>query len=73
VVAACTLSPSSRLSPELSPRERKGDLEVDRGVSADESTIYRTLMKPGFTFKRSAFTAEERVEDRIRTSKLKPR
>lgn len=43
--------------------ELKEDLETNRGVSVDKSTIYRSLMRRGFTLKRNTFIARERVEE----------
>ena len=40
---------------------------MNRGVSMDQSTIYRALSRHGFTLKKNAFVAKERIEeDRVR-------
>jgi len=41
----------------------KEDLEVNCGVSVDESTIYQILSRCGFTLKRNAFVARECMEE----------
>lgn len=54
-------------TPDLLLRELKEYLETNRGVSVDKSTIYRTFLRRGFTLKRNAFVAKERIEeDRVR-------
>jgi Fe2+ or Zn2+ uptake regulation protein len=50
-------------TPDLYLRELKVDLEENRGVSVDTSTIYRTLHRRGFSLKKNNFVASERVED----------
>ena len=50
-------------TPDLYLRELKADLEENRGVSVDVSTIYRTLRRRGFALKKNSFIASERVEE----------
>jgi len=47
--------------------ESEGDPEANRVVgTVNESTVSRTLSRHGFILRRSAFIAEERVEDGVR-------
>ncbi|KAF9790819.1 hypothetical protein BJ322DRAFT_981316, partial [Thelephora terrestris] len=50
-------------TPDLYLRELKADLEENRGVSVDVSTIHRTLRRRGFSLKKNCFIANERVEE----------
>ena len=50
-------------TPNLYLRELRADLEENRGVSVDVSTIYRTLYRRGFALKKNSFVASERVEE----------
>jgi hypothetical protein len=50
-------------TPDLYLHELKADLEENRGVSVDTSTVYRTLRRRGFTLKKNNFVASERVEE----------
>ena len=50
-------------TPGLYLRELKADLEENRGVSVDISTIYRTLHRRGFALKNNSFVASKRVEE----------
>jgi transposase len=54
-------------TPDITLQELKEDLEINRGVSVNKSTVYRTLIRHGFTLKRSGLVAKEHVEeDRVR-------
>lgn len=50
-------------TPDIYLRELKAELEENRGVSVDVSTIYRTLQRRGFTLKKNSFVAREQVEE----------